>query len=147
MKNYHKVIPAVYLILVKDKKVLLQRRFNTGYEDGNYSLPGGHIEKREHATLAAIREAKEELGIDVQEESLELVHTMHRLSNGQERLDLAFLITEWSNEPQNVEPEKADNLAWFNINKLPDNTISCIYHVINCFKEKISYSEYGWEEK
>lgn len=30
-----KVITAVHLILIENNKILLQRRYNTGYEDGN----------------------------------------------------------------------------------------------------------------
>lgn len=34
----HTLIPASYLILKQGNKILLSRRENTGYEDGNYSL-------------------------------------------------------------------------------------------------------------
>ena len=44
-KERNKIIPASYAVLIKDNKVLLVRRFNTGYEDGKYSLPAGHVEK------------------------------------------------------------------------------------------------------
>ena len=37
-------IPAVYLLLVQDGKILLIRRCNTGYQYGNYSVPAGHME-------------------------------------------------------------------------------------------------------
>jgi len=36
VKERHKVVPASYLVLIKNGKILLQRRFNTGYEDGKY---------------------------------------------------------------------------------------------------------------
>jgi 8-oxo-dGTP pyrophosphatase MutT (NUDIX family) len=39
---------AVYLILLKQDKVLLLQRRHTGFEDGNYSLPTGHLEKGEN---------------------------------------------------------------------------------------------------
>ena len=42
-----KVITAVHLILIENNKILLQRRYNTGYEDGNYSVVAGHVEENE----------------------------------------------------------------------------------------------------
>ena len=40
-------IPAVYLVLIKDGKVLMLERKNTGYMDGWYSFIAGHVEKGE----------------------------------------------------------------------------------------------------
>lgn len=55
-----KLIPSVYLILRQDDKVLLSRRANTGYQDGNYSLIAGHLDEDEIGTVAMTREAREE---------------------------------------------------------------------------------------
>lgn len=41
MKERHKVVPAVYLFLIKDEKILLGRRCNTSYMDGKYMVPRG----------------------------------------------------------------------------------------------------------
>ena len=43
MKIRNKTVPAAYIILKKDGKVLLARRCNTGYEDGNYHITSGHV--------------------------------------------------------------------------------------------------------
>ena len=37
-KERHKIVPASYLVLIKDSKILLSRRVNTGYEDGKYPM-------------------------------------------------------------------------------------------------------------
>jgi 8-oxo-dGTP diphosphatase len=49
------LIPSAYLYLKKSNKVLLLRRFNTGYEDGNYSFIAGHLEKNETFSDSIIR--------------------------------------------------------------------------------------------
>jgi 8-oxo-dGTP diphosphatase len=54
---------AVHLFFLRDKQILLLRRFKTGYEDGNYSVVAGHVDTGESVTQAAIREANEEVGV------------------------------------------------------------------------------------
>ncbi|WOE51888.1 NUDIX domain-containing protein [Sulfuracidifex metallicus] len=54
--------------------MLLQLRKNTGYRDGWWSVVAGHVEAKESATSAMIREAKEEAGIALRPEDLILVH-------------------------------------------------------------------------
>ena len=36
---------AVHLFFLRDDQILLLRRFNTGYEDGKYSVVAGHLER------------------------------------------------------------------------------------------------------
>ena len=67
---------SVNLVLKRDNKICLLRRYNTGWNDGKYALMGGHVEDNERPIMAVIREAKEELGIDIKEEDLSHIFTM-----------------------------------------------------------------------
>lgn len=78
MTQRFKMIASAYLFLVNDGKILLSRRFHTGYEDGNYSVPAGHVEDGETLIECLIREAKEEIGIEIEKKDVSLVHVMHR---------------------------------------------------------------------
>ncbi len=78
MKRYSGIIAEVYLVLIREERILLLRRYQTGYEDGNYSLVAGHVEAEETCKEAMIREAEEEAGIEIDYENLEVVHVMHR---------------------------------------------------------------------
>jgi 8-oxo-dGTP pyrophosphatase MutT (NUDIX family) len=69
---------AVHLFLIKDGNILLLRRYNTGYENGNYSIVAGHIDGNEHIYNAMIREANEEAGINILKENLETIQVVHR---------------------------------------------------------------------
>ncbi len=139
-----KMIASSYLILVQKRKVLLSRRFNTGYEDGKYSLPAGHIEDNESLTVGGVREIFEEIGIRIKPKDLTLVHVMHRKENDI-RMDFFFSADIGDQKPINNELNKCDGLRWFPLNNLPANTIPYIRHAITCYTKKILYSEFGWE--
>ena len=136
---------CVYLLLCRDDEVLLLRRANTGYQDGNYGLVAGHIEGNELLTEAMVREAKEEAGIDINASDLELVHTAHRLDKSrpdQERIDIFFRATTWKGEIVNAEPEVCDDLSWFSMDSLPDNMIPFVKLVIQDVHAGKIFSEY-----
>lgn len=144
----HQNVPASYLVLLKENKVLLLKRHNTGYEDGNYSMIAGHVDPGETFTECIIREAQEEAGISIQPENLEVVHVLHRNSKeaeNNERVDIFFTAKMWEGEIVNKEPHKCAELSWFSLSDLPDNTIPFINHVLRKIKDKILYSEYGWD--
>jgi len=144
-KERFKIIPTVYLILMKDdNKILLSRRCNTGFHDGEYSLPAGHLHGNETLAQAMIREAREEIGVKLSPEDLKLTHVMHRKEPNEERVNFFFRAEKWADEPKNMEPHKCDDLQWFDIDKLPDNVIPYVRQAINRFNNKIFYSEIGW---
>jgi 8-oxo-dGTP diphosphatase len=144
MKRF-KLITSIYLILIRDNKILLLRRKNTGYEDGNYGLPAGHLEDNESIREGLAREIKEEIDVDIDVEDLKLVHTMHRREKDI-RVDFFFEATKYSGTPINNEPEKCDDLQWFPLDNLPTNTIPYIKTAINNSLDKTIYSEVGWRE-
>lgn len=139
-----KVVPSVYIILIKNNKILLGRRYNTGFCDGQYGLPSGHLEGNENLKQAMTREAKEEIGIILESSDLELVHTMSRKSTDYERVDFFFTTKKWRGEPKIMELEKCDELNWFDLNNLLDNTIEYVVRAIKSFLSGVSYSECGW---
>ena len=134
---------AVHLFFLKDHKILLLRRFNTGYEDGNYSVVAGHVDAGETVTQAAVREAQEEAGVVLQPKDLQVVHVMNRKSND-ERVDFFVLVKAWKGKIQNREPEKCDDLSWFSLEALPANMIPYVRFAIENTKKGVLYSEFGW---
>ncbi len=57
-----------------------------------------------------IREAKEEIGIELKPEDSKLVHVMHRKEPSKERVNFFFTASKWVGEPKIMEPQKCDNL-------------------------------------
>jgi len=143
-----RLVPAVYTLLRKDNQILLMRRFNTGYHDGEYSLPAGHLDGGESAKQAMIRELQEEVGLKLLPEQLKLVHTMHRQSTNpelHERLDLFFEATEWTGTPVNMEPHKCDEFRWCSLDDLPENVVPEVAMVLNKIATKDNYSDLNFE--
>lgn len=149
MKQRFKVIPAVYLILIKNKKVLMMRRFNTGWDDENYSLPAGHLDGNEPAKKGLVREIREEIGLNINPQDLNLVHVMHRSTKNidNERIDLYFTTNQWEGVPKIMEPHKCDNMKWFFLNNLPANIVSGVKQAIQNYRQAIIYSEIGWDSQ
>jgi len=141
------MLAAAHLLLFDDEeRLLMLRRANTGYEDGKWSLPAGHIDRGESAVAAAVREAKEELGIDVQPSDVAFQLVMHKADpvDAAERIDFFFTVRTWSGVPTNREPHKCDGLSWFPIEDRPELTIE----YIDCALDEIAgyerYVEFGW---
>ena len=144
-KERFKLIPEVYLVLVKDKNILLSRRFQTGYEDGKYSMIAGHADGNETMREAIAREAKEEAGIEIDPKELKHLLTMHRWCGDHERIGLYFTTEKWDGEIRNTEPNKCDDLSWFPLDQLPQHTIPYIQTAIDGYVKGEKYCEFGWE--
>ena len=143
MAERYRLIPEVYLILERGDHVLLLRRFQTGYEDGNYGLVAGHLEAGESAVAGIVREAREEAGLDLRAEDLELVHVVHRNTGGG-RMGLFFRCRRWTGEPVNAEPHKCDDLSWFGYDRMPDNLIPYIRQALTLARDGVAYSDEAW---
>ena len=134
---------AVHLLILREGQILLLRRKNTGYEDGNYSVVAGHLDGGEKVWQAAAREAKEEAGIDLREEDIQMVGVMHRISES-ERIDFFVVVERWQGEIENMEPERCDDLSWFGVDALPENTIPYIRQAIENYHAGVWFDYFGW---
>lgn len=139
MTERHKLRVAVYIFLIKDEQILLSRRFNTGWMDGKYSLPAGHLDPDETIVSGLLREVNEEIGVTLNIEDVELVHTMHRMNM---YIDFFFVCKNWQGEIENKEIEKCDELKWSPINDLPENMVPSVRHAIGQYKQGILFSEF-----
>ena len=135
---------AAYVFMVRDNKLLLLRRKNTGWEDGKYGVPSGHLEENESLLAAAVREAKEESGININKSDLKMVHVMHRRVN-HDYIDIYFTADKWEGEPFIAEKDKSDDLQWTHVDNLPKNTLENIKIAFTNYKNNVIFSQFGWE--
>lgn len=134
---------TVHLFFMHEGRILLLRRFNTGYADGQYSVPAGHLDGGETVRDAAAREAQEEIGVRIEAQELVFSSVMHR-HEGDERVDFFVRVPGWSGEPVNAEPEKCDDLRWVDPRALPENTVAYVKRAIQNDLDGIRFDEYGW---
>lgn len=132
-----------YLILRQENNILLHLRKNTGYCDGMWGLVAGHVEDGESATEGMIREAKEEIGIALHSDQLQVVHIMHRRTN-RLNIDVFFDCHSWQGEIRNCEPEKCEKLELFSFDSLPSNMVESNAVALKHVLEGNFYSEVGW---
>jgi len=145
-KTRFKLTAAVHLFIIRGRQILLSRRFNTGYEDGYYSVIAGHLDGNEDLKAATIREAQEEAGIQVAPIDLEVIGVMHRKSN-YELVDFFLVTRHWSGEIVNTEPHLCDELNWFDLNSLPSNMVPYVRKALENYRRGIWFDSLGWEEQ
>lgn len=116
---------AVYLILENEKdEILMMRRANTGYQDGMYQTPAGHVESGELPIPALIREAKEETDVDIDPSDVSFGTLGYREKHDEtgNRVDIFFKVRTWKGEPKIMEPHKCDDMKWVPREHMPANT-------------------------
>jgi len=139
-----KLVSAVHLFLMKDGQVLLLRRHNTGYEDGKLSVIAGHLDGGEQVKEAACREAKEEVGIDILPEEIEVVGVMHRKTTD-ERVDWFVAAHRWKGEPSIREPDRCRELLWIPTSELPPDLIPYVRRSLENLRQGKWFDSFGWE--
>jgi mutator protein MutT len=140
----HKLIGDVHLLLTDGQgRVLFGRRANTGYEDGAYHVPSGHLEAGESVVSALVREAKEEVGVTIDFLDVEFAHVMHNSSSGG-RIAFFFRVERWQGEPSNMEPDKCDDLAWISLHALPEQMIPYCREALQHITSRNTFSLYDW---
>ncbi len=134
---------TVHLLFFRENQILMLRRFNTGYADGQYSVPAGHLDGGETVRAAAAREAEEEVGVRIEADDLSFSTVMHRIEDD-ERVDFFVHVHQWEGEPFNAEPEKCDELCWVDVHQLPENTIPYVRQAIDNHLNGVRFDEFGW---
>lgn len=139
---------SVLIIFKQDDKILLLLRKNIT-SDGLYGLVAGHLDDGETITQAFIREAKEEVGVNIDPKNLKISGVSHSYSRHNNRQFIQFyaICDQWDGELKNMEPEKCGDIEFFKLDNLPKNIVPYIKNAIEkILQDGEFYFEYGWEE-
>lgn len=122
---------AVHIILMNENRILLQKRKGSKLWPGYYALPAGHIDEGETQYDALVREAKEELDIEIDTKDITESYVVLRRNyfkiDGkvlEPYIDYYFEVKKYTGKPRIVEEDKCDELVWADINNLPEPFIN-----------------------
>lgn len=108
---------VVHILLERDGRLFLLRRARTGFMDGYYGLPGGHLRRGENVSEAAARECQEETG--VLPEDLKPRCVLPYISGRHQGLNFLFEAHKFAGEPRINEPDLFDDCCWVARDHLP----------------------------
>ena len=121
-------------------EILLQLRQNTGYMDNMYDFAcSGHVEKGEPYAQALVREAKEEIGISIEEKDLVFLAVNHYYQT--DYLHVIFTTKDYEGNPTVCEPNECGGLLWADMDNLPSNIIPYVKNVLEDIKLGIQYDD------
>lgn len=139
----YKISP--HLILKNENKILLlKRNINLQIYNGYWHLPTGGIENDEDPKSAIIREAREEINIEVEPTlAAVVINESSDFLNAQslyKDICMFFLSENYNGEVKNLEPSFHMEMDWFDINFLPEPVVPVVKYGLKCFDESILYS-------
>mgnify|MGYP001149866447 CR=1 FL=1 len=128
-------VPGVVVVIEKDGQVLLGKRVG-GFGEGKWGLPQGYIEFEEDFLTAAIREVKEETGLEVEIRSI-LNVVSNRLSPSLHSLAIILLAGVVAGEPR--AGDDLETLQWIPLSgPLPEMAFEADERIIErCHKLKV----------
>lgn len=123
------------LMIVKDNSQVLLGKRKGSHGEGEYSWPGGHMDKGETMVEAVVRELHEECGWDLVIETPTLLRISDLLEYWPKQyVDIGFVAKYVSGEPQVMEPHKLESWGWYDIDNLPSPLFATIPGYIESYK-------------
>jgi 8-oxo-dGTP diphosphatase len=129
-----RVVVDVILLLMRNGRILLRERANTGYGDGAYEPPSGELADRETIVETAIRVASA-AGIVIDGENVSLAHVMHDVS-GSGRIAFFLSVSGWTGQPTSPD------VAWFGVGDLPTNMLDRARVALRNYADGMRFSTY-----
>jgi 8-oxo-dGTP diphosphatase len=122
---------GVGILILREGKTLLGKRKNV-HAAGQWGSVGGHVEHLESLESAALREMKEEAGIEV--ENLRFLCVVNYKNDPKHYIDIGFVADWKSGEPEIREPDKLEEWRWFDLNDMPEPLFDMLPSYLEAYK-------------
>lgn len=138
---------AVHLFLIKDGKILVEKRKNRSYCNGQYDVIAGHIHGGCDMYDEIIKIAKNEVNIDIKREDLKPIQVMHQNDSPYEYINYFFITDKYSGELKNNDIDYCDGLEWVDFKYPINNMMAYINEAIKYYLEDSNnkFTFYGWK--
>jgi 8-oxo-dGTP pyrophosphatase MutT (NUDIX family) len=130
-----RVVVDVILLLMRNGRILLRERANTGYGDGAYEPPTGQLADRETIVDTAVRVALAEAGVVISAGNVALAHVMQDVS-GSGRIAFFLTVSGWAGE------YTSPDVRWFAVGNLPTNMLDRSRVALRNYAEGLRFSTY-----
>lgn len=111
-------------MIFKDNKILMGKQISS-HGDGQFGVVGGHLEYMESFKECALREIKEECGIEVK--NIRFQFLMNLKAYAPKHYVHIGLTADWaSGEPRVLEPDKMEGWDWYDLDKIPEPRFATI---------------------
>ena len=117
-------------IITRDNKVLLMKRRGP-HGNGTWSPPGGHLDFGESPEQCAAREAKEEVGVDVENLQFRAVTNDLFEDSGRHYITLWLEAGSFNGEPSIIAEKEVEEIGWFAWDALPQPLFLPLENYVN----------------
>lgn len=108
---------GIGVIVQRDDRVLLTRR--TRHGAGRWGAPGGYLDCGEGLEACAVRETREETGLEIRDVRF-LAVANDRFPDGKHNVTIWFTADAPDGEARVGAPDELDDVRWFRWDDLPD---------------------------
>nr|MCK4929540.1 NUDIX domain-containing protein [Nanoarchaeota archaeon] len=134
------------VMMLKEGKVLLGKRHEDPEKadselrgEGTWTMPGGKLHFGESFEKGAIREVKEETGIELKK--VKVICVNNDKNEYAHFVTIGLLSEEFEGEPKIMEPDEITEWKWFSLNELPKKIFFPSAKVLKNYKEGVFYKE------
>lgn len=140
-KNRYIVVVLAFIQNSKGDFLIQKRSIEKG---GKYASTGGHPKSGENSIQGICTEIQEEIGLNVNEEELELIYSS-RADSEQVFFDIYYLEKDFNIEKLTLQNEEVQFVEWASLKKIKQlinnnlflpNHSEEVYRMINIFKER-----------